>query len=43
MYIYINFKAINDVLDAKTVLKTHFIKIKIKLYFATHKKAWCQV
>ena len=28
LYIYINFKAINNVLDAKIVLKTHFF-IKI--------------
>ena len=33
IYIYINFKAINDVLDAKMVLKTHLlIKIFWLLY-----------
>ena len=34
MYVCINFKAINNVLDAKMVLKTHlFIKIFRLLYF----------
>ena len=33
MYIYINFRAINNVSDAKMVLKTHlFIKILRLLY-----------
>ena len=36
IYIYINFKAINNVLDAKMVLKTHFIYI----YFDTNRKLW---
>ena len=35
IYIYINFKAINNVLDAKMVLKTHFfIKIFRLLYIS---------
>ena len=32
IYVYINFKAINNVLDAKMVLKTHF-SLKYFAYF----------